>query len=156
MGRALWVVLLIGCGNSSSSGGVDAAGDGPHLAMQCMDLCDTVLACNGSVNPMCQTNCTSVYEHYRASFMDASVACFAHQCTKTQEMCTTEALPAAPHRTIDDTYRDACLSRRNECSGAFTDDHCSSLLFDDGAVQAAMTCLTRSCAEIESCLADAL
>src|SRR4051812_35713357 len=130
MGRAWLLVVLVGCSNSGSGGGDDVAIDAPaggsHLSMQCMDLCDTVLTCKGSVNPMCQTNCTTVYEHYRVEFMDAFMACFAHQCAKSQEMCTTEALPSAPRRSIDDTYFNACQSRRNACSAAFSDDYCQS------------------------------
>jgi hypothetical protein len=162
MARCRWlVVVLAACGGSgggsadSGGGGGSDTGGGSTLAMQCADLCATYLTCMGSVNPMCEANCTSIYEHYRSEFFDAFVACYRNQCAKTQEMCATEAQPAIPRRPIDDTYQSACLAKRNSCAGVFPDDRCSSQYFTDAAVRAAMDCLARPCGEIDVCIKDA-
>jgi hypothetical protein len=162
MARRWWLmVMLAACGGSSGGTGVDSggagsdSGGGTTLAMQCADLCATYLMCMGSVNPMCEANCTATYEHYRPEFFDAFVACYKNQCAKTQEMCGTEAQPAIPRRMIDDTYLSACLAKRNMCGGVFSDDRCVSQYFTAAAVQAATDCLARPCGEVEACIRDA-
>lgn len=112
----------------------------------------TAQTCNGSTNAECENKCQTQYAHVREEFFAAFVACYANQCTKSQEMCATESYPAAPRRPIDDTYLNACLMRRNACSAGFSDDYCGSVLFDEDAVMAAMSCLEKPCAEIAMCL----
>ncbi len=148
MRRAVLAIVLAACGGDGKSGGAP-------LAEQCADLCMTTEMCSGSPNTECETKCQTQYAHIRDEFFDAFVACFVNQCTKTQEMCATEAYPAAPRRPIDDTYLNSCLARRNACSAAFSDDYCGSQLFDEAAVMTAMTCLEKPCAEISMCLRTA-
>ena len=59
-------------------------------------------------------------------------------------------------RPADDSYRDACLTKRSECEAqgtTFADDNCLlSSLMEEAVLAQANQCLAKSCAEIPSCL----
>jgi hypothetical protein len=68
---------------------------------------------------------------------------------------TTASAHVSP-RSIDDTYRNACLAKRTDCSSQgfnIADDLClSSSLLEEAKVTEANQCLDKSCADIRSCL----
>jgi hypothetical protein len=69
-----------------------------------------------------------------------------------------QASTSAPRRPADDSYRDACMTKRTDCASQgvnFADDNClGSSLLSDAWLQKANDCIAKSCADVSTCLRD--
>jgi len=117
-------------------------------------------ACARCGGDLC-VDCAGTADRYRDEYEMALYSCVneADGCSaSTWSACSTQAVGSAPRRPTDDTYRDACMTKRTDCAGQginFADDNClgSSLLSDEW-LQKANDCLAKSCADASTCLRD--
>ncbi len=106
-------------------------------------------------------DCAGTADRYRDDYETALYSCVngADGCSAaTWSTCSVQASSSAPRRAADDTYRDACMTKRTDCAGQgvnFADDNClGSSLLSEAWLQKANDCITKSCADISACLRD--
>ena len=155
-GRAVFLAAFIGCslsallafcacGSSESTGSTSGA---------CQSAC---ARCGGD---LC-ADCADTSDRYRDEYEAALYSCVkaAAGCsTATWSTCSTQATSSASRRAADDTYREACMTKRSDCASqgvAFADDDClGSALLSEAWLQKANACIANSCADISTCLRD--
>jgi hypothetical protein len=147
--RVLAVVLLAGmtavggsCGGSGSSGG----------ASSCQ------AACNRCGSDLC-VDCAATSARLRNEFEDSVYACVLQgsdaSCETIWTNCIVQAEGTTTPRSVDATYRDACLAKKSDCDASgtgFADDDCLlSPILEEALVAQAQQCLSQTCASIRAC-----
>ena len=147
--RVLAIALLAGvaalgesCGSSASSGG----------ASSCQ------AACNRCPSELC-VDCAATSARLRNEFENAVYTCILQgsdaSCGTIWESCIVQAEGQLTPRTVDTTYRDACLAKKSDCDASgmgFADDNCLlSRILEEARVAQAQQCLSQSCANIGAC-----
>jgi hypothetical protein len=143
----LGVILTTGaCGSSESAGSTSAGA--------CQSAC---ARCGGD---LC-LDCAGTTDRYRDEYETALYSCVngADGCSaSTWSTCSAQAVVSAPRRPADDTYRDACMTKRTDCASQgvnFADDNClQSALLSDAWLQKANDCIGKSCTDVSTCLRD--
>jgi len=143
----LGALLGVGaCGSSESTGSTSGGG--------CQSACTR---CGGD---LC-VDCPGTSDRFRDDYETALYSCVSHAdgCSPaTWSTCSVQASASAPRRTADDTYRDACMTKRTDCASQgvnFADDNClQSSLLSDAWLQKANDCVSKSCADVSACLRD--
>lgn len=138
-----------GCGSGGGSGGGGSTGS----VQACNDACKT---CSTS---LC-ADCAKATSRYLPGFSGALYACVsgADACTsKTWEDCASANVGGFPTRSLDTSYRNACLSKRDSClasqGSTFADDYClATNVLNESTVSALQACLDKSCADAAACL----
>jgi hypothetical protein len=148
-GRAVGVIALafvatLACGGGTSS-----------QASSCQ------AACRVCTSELC-ADCSATAGRFRDEFESSLYACVQAgsdaSCDTTWTRCLVQAegAIAAQPRSIDTTYRDACLQKRSDCAAAgtsFADDDCLlSPILEASLVAQAQQCLSQSCATVAACL----
>jgi len=150
---AVVVTFLIGailvtdaCGSSESTGSTSAGA--------CQRACTR---CGGD---FC-VDCAGTSDRYRDDYETVLYSCVneADGCSAaTWSTCSVQASASAPRRAADDTYRDACLTKRSDCESQginFADDYClGSSFLSEAWLQRANDCIAKSCADVSTCLRD--
>ncbi|SRR6266545_206001 len=148
--HGVWIWLatrLLGACSNGDSGGPAAGPSG----------CQAACARCGS--DFC-LDCAATSVKYRDEFETPLYACVQQDgdasCGTLWESCAIQAVTQLARRSIDDTYREACLAKRTECIAqgtTFADDDCLlSALFEETVVMQAQDCLSKACPDTRLCL----
>jgi hypothetical protein len=140
------LLVISACGSSESTGSSSGGA--------CQSAC---ARCSGE---LC-LDCAGTADRYRDEYETALYSCVndADGCSAaTWSTCSVQASSSAGRRPADDTYRDACLTKRSDCESQginFADDYClGSSLLSDAWLQRANDCVAKNCADISVCLRD--
>lgn len=164
--RFLFLLLstsLLAC-SSSSSGGPGAAASIEELDSACIAVCDATARCRASFDvPDCQRNCKAqnptIAGKIRSDWANQVRECELNATCAQPESCQTRANKAVTPTDALRSYCDAVTKKSAECKES-TVGASSCLeglaMYTDSAVNAAQSCLGKSCSEFPNCVKTAL
>jgi len=147
LAASVFSAALGGCSESAS-----------HSASSGSGACERACA-------VCQSDpcadCASASERFRPEVSATMFSCVAGADACSPSLwasCLTQGVGQVSRRSIDDSYRDACMQKRQECEAqgvSFADDDCLlSHMFTEAWVSKAQACLAKSCSETRTCLGE--
>lgn len=138
-------------GGSSSGASQEPAGSAGQEDAYCQAVASHNQCNGGTSTQPCEEDGKCIYGRLMSrTAANAYFSCYSSPSCKGDDECAAEAGKAAGGAAAD-TYTNDCVAKREECPDT-SDDFCSPAIFAYPNVRdAAQACLSKPCAELETC-----
>jgi hypothetical protein len=161
--------LAAGCGGSDSNDGGGAGTSSANVSSYCSTVCNRLNECDSTEDAQtctrsCENSLAAVGPKLRGEYLNRIQQCFTQKdCANilsgdAHDDCEDEAVAALAPTSTGTAFCDGYSNVATRCGSSLDKADCldDTKLFNDSALNTAMSCFDRACSAIDDCVEAAL